>query len=153
MNAVVWTDGSGTFKGGSGGVGYVAKIDGVEYEGSLPLDRATNQQAEILAAAYALHEIDVCEHVKVISDSEYVVKGISGWIVGWISRGWKTKENKPVANRAHWERLLAAVARHGKVEFEWCRGHSGIPENERADELAGEARERALNAALVEGMA
>jgi ribonuclease HI len=141
-SATVFTDGSGT-TGGPGGVGYVAVVDGQETEGSLPLARATNQQAEILAAAYALHTIPPCAEVVVYSDSEYVVLGMQSRIVEWIARGWRTKAGSPVANRRHWERLLEAVGRHEKVWFEWVRGHAGHPENERADALAVAARHRA----------
>ena len=65
----------------------------------------------------------------------------------WIARGWRTQGNKPVANQDQWQELLAAQTRHGKVEFRWLRGHDGNRWNERADELAGEARGRAEDAA------
>lgn len=139
MNATVYTDGSGT-TGGPAGIAYVAKLDGVQHEKSLPLRDATNQQAEILAAAYALDQIPVCERVIVWSDSEYLVKGISEWMAGWIRRGWRTGSGSSVKNQAHWRRLLTAQARHGDVKFNWVRGHAGHVDNERADELAGAAR-------------
>lgn len=145
----VWTDGSGT-TGGPAGIGYYALSSDTEgsFTGSLPLRDATNQQAEILAAAFALHELPEGSTVTVVSDSEYVVKGVNEWIVGWMGRGWRTKAGKPVANQRHWERLLAAVARHRSVTFEWTRGHVGTDGNERADRLAGEARTRAQLEAL-----
>lgn len=153
MKAVVYCDGSGGATAGPGGVGFVATVDGVTYEGSLPLDRATNQMAELLAAAYVLDQIEPCELVQVVSDSEYVVKGISEWLPAWERRGWRTASGRPVKNVSHWRRLLVAAARHERVEFQWTRGHAGNEGNERADQLAGEARERALNAALAAGTA
>lgn len=145
MIATVYTDGS-VNTGGPGGIGFVASVDGpelvraIEFEGSLPLANATNQQAEILAAAYALDQLDPCSLVVVWSDSEYVVKGMTSWIAKWMTRGWKTGEGKPVKNQAHWQRLIVACGRHEQVAFQWLKGHAGHPLNERADQLAGEAR-------------
>jgi ribonuclease HI len=139
----VYTDGSGT-TGGPAGVGYVVVTDGAAVdEGSLPLPDATNYQAEVLAAVFALDEIDPCEQVKVWSDSEYLVKN---WVrlPGWIERGWRTASRSPVKNQPHWTQLMEAVSRHGAVTFEWLRGHDGNEWNERADVLAGEARMRAI---------
>lgn len=132
--ALLYVDGSGFAQGGPAGVGYVGQVvaDGMarEVEGALHVATATNQQAEILAAAYALTEIPVCDEVLVISDSQY--------LVSTMSHGWNRK-----ANLRHWERLEQAVARHGSVRFSWAKGHNGNPGNERADALAGIAREEA----------
>lgn len=126
----VYADGSGT-TGGPAGIGYFARNGSRETSGSLPLRDATNQQAELLAAAYALHCLPEGSTVKVVSDSEYLV-------LGW-NEGRKRKKNV-----AHWFRLELAVARHREVTFEWTRGHVGTPGNEEADRLAGEARRDAL---------
>lgn len=136
--AIVHTDGSGLAQGGPAGIAYVARIGPTELEGSRSLANATNQQAEILAASLALHEIPPCDLVVLHSDSQYVVRGW-GWLPGWIRRGWRTTSG-PVANRRHWERLQEAVARHGDVTFRWVRGHNGNRGNERADALAYLAR-------------
>ena len=82
----------------------------------------------------ALEAIEDRGPIIVVSDSQYVVKGITQWIAGWKRRGWLNSQNKPVANRALWERLDAA--RSHRVGFEWVRGHAGDPGNERADYLA-----------------
>lgn len=145
MTVTVYCDGSGGSTPTFGGVGYVASADDEHwFEGSLPLAAATNQQAEILAAAYALDQIDPAPEVLVVSDSEYVVKGAGERLEGWIARGWLTRSNRPVKNQPHWRRLIAARSRHGSVRFEWVRGHAGTWQNERADELAGEARRQAI---------
>lgn len=139
---IVYCDGSGT-TGGPAGIAFVAEVDEVDrIERSLPLRDATNQQAEILAAAFALHEVPSAAKVIVYSDSEYVVLAMQGRLERWIERGWRTTGG-PVANQAHWRRLLAAVERHIEVEFLWCKGHAGVGENDRADELAVQARRRA----------
>jgi ribonuclease HI len=137
MNAVVYTDGSGT-TGGPAGIGFVAYLGDTKTEvsGSLPLANATNQQAEILAAAYALHKLaeDVGSlEIEIRSDSEYVVLGMND----------KTRKRKK--NLAHWQRLEDAVAQHDSVVFAWTKGHAGTEGNERADALAGRARAQAKN--------
>jgi ribonuclease HI len=151
VNVTVWTDGSGT-TGGPAGIGYVAFADEIEGAilGSLPLRNATNQQAEILAVALALHELPGRSTVTVVSDSEYVVLG---WndprrLLLWKTNGWRKASGGPVANVAHWQRLLRAAERHASVTVEWTRGHVGTDGNERADRLAGQARATALADAL-----
>lgn len=147
---VVYADGSGT-TGGPAGIGYYAIFDedGMDgtYSGSLSLANATNQQAEILAAAFALHELPEGSEILVVSDSEYVVKGWNEYLPAWRARGWRKASGGTPKNRAHWERLIAAVARHESVRFEWTRGHVGTDGNERADKLAGQARRDAQAAA------
>lgn len=143
MNITVWTDGSGT-TGGPAGIGFYAITDELEgtIEGSLALSNATNQQAELLAAAYALNELPAESHVTLISDSEYVV-------LGWN----EYPRRKRKRNLDHWARLQIAAARHRSVTFEWTRGHAGTEGNERADKLAGSARREAKRQAEVLALA
>lgn len=68
------------------------------------------------------------------SDSQYLVKGMSEWVYGWISRGWKRKEGA-IENLALWQEAVAAAARH-RVAWRWVRGHAGHPQNEWANDLA-----------------
>ncbi len=75
--------------------------------------------------------------MRVYTDSQYVQKGISEWIRGWKRKGWKTADNKPVKNEDLWKCLDQLNAAH-QVEWHWVRGHSGHPENERADALANQ---------------
>ncbi len=137
---LIYCDGSGQSSGGAGGCGYVAIIGDFVFEGSIGLASATNQQAEILAAAYALDQIDPAEEVHVWSDSEYVVKGWNEWLANWRGRGWRTMSGKVVKNQPHWRRLIVAAERHKVVKFQWLPGHEGHEWNERADDLAGAAR-------------
>ncbi len=76
------------------------------------------------------------------TDSVYLRKGITQWVPTWKSNGWKTVEKKPVKNADLWRRLDAAAQKH-HVEWFWVKGHSGHPENERADELACQGAEEA----------
>lgn len=137
---MVWTDGSGT-TGGPAGIGYVAQSpdEPESVLGSLPLDNATNQQAELLAAALALHELPTGSVVTVVSDSEYLVKGWNEYP--------KRKRKK---NLTHWARLTQAAKRHRSVVFKWTRGHAGTEQNELADRLAGAARQVAIRQASTE---
>ena len=74
--------------------------------------------------------------VVVVTDSQYVQRGMLEWLVQWQQNGWKTAAKKPVKNLDLWQQLQAEVARHRAVKWEWVRGHSQHPENEIADELA-----------------
>ena len=83
------------------------------------------------------------------TDSTYVIRGIREWNHAWRRRGWKTVEGKDVVNRDLWEELaaLARTRRGREVEWHFVRGHSGIPGNERVDEIAeGNAAGRAAGA-------
>jgi len=95
----------------------------------------TNNRMELMAAISALEALDRPATVTVVTDSNYVKGGVTGWIFGWKKNGWKTAARKPVKNVDLWQRLDLAQARH-QVVWEWVKGHSGHPENERADELA-----------------
>ena len=73
--------------------------------------------------------------VTIYTDSTYVMKGITDWMANWKRRGWMTAAKKPVKNVDLWQQLDAALGRH-HAHWQWVKGHSGVPENERADELA-----------------
>ena len=99
--------------------------------------RTTNNRMELLAAIHALETLAQASEITVVTDSAYVKNGVTQWIEGWKGNGWKTAAKKPVKNVELWQRLDDARARH-KVSWEWIKGHSGNPENDRADELARE---------------
>jgi ribonuclease HI len=63
------------------------------------------------------------------------MKGMTQWLANWKNNNWKTAAKKPVKNVELWQRLEQAISRHS-VDWRWVKGHSGVPENERADELA-----------------
>ena len=95
----------------------------------------TNNRMELLAAINALNALEMPSTITVVTDSVYVKDGITKWIFGWKSRGWKTAAKKPVKNVELWKDLDAATQRHS-VTWEWIKGHAGHEENEKADELA-----------------
>ena len=98
----------------------------------------TNQIAELTAAIEALSHIPAGDSVELVLDSQYVLKGISEWRTGWERRGWKNAKGEPVANLSLWRKLFALTDMR-KVSVRWVKGHSGHPENERADQLASAA--------------
>ena len=102
------------------------------------IGRGTNQIAEITAAIEGLARTPEGAQVELVSDSQYVLKGLSEWRAGWLRRNWRNSKNEPVANRELWERLFA-VADARRVGVRWVRGHAGDTHNERADALANEA--------------
>lgn len=95
----------------------------------------TNNRMELMAAISALEALGRPTAITVITDSQYVKNGVTGWIHGWKRNGWKTAAKKPVKNAELWQQLDEAAKRH-QVTWEWVKGHAGHPENERADELA-----------------
>ncbi len=90
---------------------------------------------ELIAVIKGLETLMRPCRVRIVTDSQYVKQGITQWIARWRRNGWRTASKQPVKNRDLWERLDAALQMH-QVEWEWVRGHTGHPENERADQLA-----------------
>jgi ribonuclease HI len=132
---VIYTDGA--CKGNPGPGGWGAWLRSGDHEKELFGGEAgtTNNRMELTAVIEALASLKRNCDVVVYTDSEYVKNGISSWIHGWKSRGWKTADGKPVKNVELWQRLEALASLH-KVEWRWVRGHTGDPGNERADALA-----------------
>ena len=106
----------------------------------------TNNRMELMAAIRALESLKRPCQVSITTDSEYVRKGITEWILNWKRRNWKTADKKPVKNAELWRRLDDAAAKH-VVKWHWVRGHTGHPENERADALANKAIDELLKKA------
>ena len=90
---------------------------------------------ELTAAIRGLEALQRRSRVSVYTDSKYVRDGITTWLADWKRRDWRTADRKPVKNQDLWEHLDVLAAAHD-VEWHWVRGHSGHPENERADALA-----------------
>ena len=102
------------------------------------IGHGTNQIAELTAAIEGLSLIPPGEHVELVSDSQYVLKGLSEWRAAWERKGFRNSKGEPVANQALWKKLFA-LADQRKVDTRWVRGHNGDPYNERADALANKA--------------
>jgi ribonuclease HI len=93
---------------------------------------------ELMAAIKALEAMTRHCDVRLLTDSQYVKKGITEWLPSWKARNWKTAAKKPVKNADLWIRLDTVAAGH-EIHWEWVRGHSGHDENERVDALARQA--------------
>lgn len=134
----IFTDGACKGNPGPGGWGALIRSGANEKElsGGEPL--TTNNRMELMAAIEALNALKRPCHVILSTDSNYVKDGITKWVFGWQKNGWKTADRKPVKNAELWQALVQATKRH-TIEWRWVKGHSGHPENDRADALASAA--------------
>lgn len=131
----IFSDGACSGNPGPGGWGTILRFGGHEKELSGFDPETTNNRMELTGAIAGLEALSRPCRVELTTDSEYVKKGMTEWIDGWVKRGWKNSQKKPVANRDLWERLLELTQQH-QVEWHWVRGHDGHEENERCDALA-----------------
>ena len=97
----------------------------------------TNNRMELTAVIRALEALKRSCQLKIYTDSVYVQKGMTEWIVGWKARGWRTSDKKPVKNDDLWQQLDGLAQAH-EIEWIWVKGHAGHEGNERADALANE---------------
>ncbi len=134
---VIYTDGACLGNPGPGGWAAVLVRPGGVTEIGGREESTTNNRMELRAAIEGLRRAEPGERVRVVTDSVYLLKGISDWIHGWKRRGWRRAQGGPVLNRDLWEELDRLA--HGgalKVAWEHVPGHSGHPFNERCDALA-----------------
>ena len=139
----IYTDGACRGNPGPGAYGVVIKMGEKVKELSGAAEHTTNNRMELTAAIVALEALKEPCLVDLTSDSKYVIQGITEWIIGWKSRGWRNASKKPVVNRDLWEQLDLARKKH-KIEWHWVKGHSGHEENERCDELANIAMDNMI---------
>ena len=131
----IFTDGACRGNPGPGGWGAILRNGTKEREISGGEVLTTNNRMELMAAIQALNALKRPCRVELHTDSVYVRDGITKWIHGWRRNGWKTSDKKPVKNAELWQGLLEACEPH-RIEWHWVEGHSGHPENDRADALA-----------------
>ncbi len=133
--ATIYCDGACSGNPGPGGWGTLVDQNGArrELSGGNPL--TTNNQMELQAMIEGLKAVSPGTQVKIVTDSEYVNKGATLWIKGWIRNGWKTASKQPVKNKELWQELHALLQQRPH-QIQWVKGHAGHPENERCDELA-----------------
>ncbi len=139
----IYADGACRGNPGPGGYGVILKFQDAgckihEKEIKGAEKDTTNNKMEMTAAIAGLKTLKEPCHVTVVSDSNYLVQGMTKWIKTWLKKEWKTADKNPVKNKEMWEELINLSKRH-KIEWKWIKGHNGHIENERADKLANEA--------------
>ena len=132
------TDGACLGNPGRGGWAAILRYNQHKKElwGSEP--HTTNNRMELRAAIEGLRALKEGCAVEVVTDSEYLKNGISGWIKGWKRNGWMTKAGTPVVNQDLWQALDEQVERH-QTAWTWTKGHASHEDNNRCDELASRA--------------
>jgi ribonuclease HI len=138
MEVDIFCDGACSGNPGVGGYGAILRCRGQEKELSGAEGETTNNRMEMTAAIVALQALTRPCRVTIVTDSQYLVKGMTEWLPGWIRKGWMNSRKEPVLNRDLWERLNELCSVH-TVRWTWVQGHNGHPENERCDLLARQA--------------
>ncbi|RSM57943.1 ribonuclease HI [Amycolatopsis sp. WAC 01376] len=146
----IYTDGACSGNPGPGGWGAVLRYGTVEKEiyGGDP-GPTTNNRMELTAPIEALESLKRRVAVDIYTDSTYVRNGITSWVRNWKNNGWTTSAKTPVKNADLWRRLDEAASKHD-VEWHWVKGHSGHPENERADRLAVKGVEEVVGRPVIQ---
>ncbi|HSI24046.1 MAG TPA: ribonuclease HI [Methylotenera sp.] len=139
MNELVEIYADGACKGNPGPGGWGAWLQYAGKEKSIHGGEVvtTNNRMELTAVIRALELLKRPCNVKIYTDSVYVQKGMTEWIQGWKSRGWRTADKKAVKNDDLWKALDLLASQHS-IEWIWVRGHAGDVGNEKADALANE---------------
>jgi ribonuclease HI len=136
----IFTDGACSGNPGPGGWAAILRSGKHEKEISGGEALTTNNRMELTAAIRGLELLRRPSDVTVYTDSRYVMDGITRWLSRWKLNGWRTTDKKPVKNDDLW-RVLDALSTCHRTKWKWVAGHSGHPENERADTLARAAIE------------
>ena len=131
----IFTDGACSGNPGPGGWAAILRSGAHEREISGGERQTTNNRMELTAAIRGLEALKKPSLAIIYTDSRYVMDGLTKWLPRWKANGWKTDDKKPVKHDDLWRALDLAVQRHDVV-WRWVAGHSGHPENERADALA-----------------
>lgn len=134
----LFTDGACRGNPGPGGWGVLLRCGNEEKRLFGADANTTNNRMELMAVIEGLRALNkVCE-LQIVTDSQYVLKGVTEWMDNWKRKGWRTSANKPVKNADLWQMLDALLQDH-VIQWHWVRGHTGHVENEIADGLANQA--------------
>ncbi len=140
----IYADGACLGNPGPGGYGVVLIYGENRKELSGGFRLTTNNRMELMAAITGLETVKGKCVVTLYTDSQYVVNAVEkGWARRWKANGWKRTKTEKAQNPDLWERLLKACDGH-EATFVWVRGHAGIPENERCDQLSKEAAQAGM---------
>lgn len=138
---IIYTDGACSGNPGPGGWAFVAVESsgtGTKIESSGSELNTTNNRMELTAVINGISFIKAIAYssMLILTDSKYIVDAVNqGWLNSWVSKNWKKSDGKSVLNQDLWSKLLELMSVYN-VSFQWVKGHAGIPENERCDELA-----------------
>lgn len=131
----IFSDGACSGNPGPGGYGTLLRFGDIEKEFSGYAPDTTNNRMELTGAIVGLEALKRPCQVRLVTDSQYLVKGMTEWLSGWQRNNWKNSKKEAVLNRDLWERLVELAQIH-QIEWVWVKGHAGHPDNERCDELA-----------------
>ena len=148
---VLFTDGACSGNPGPGGWGYILRhvASGKQKKGSGGQSLTTNNKMELSAVIEGLKSLHKSSVVRVVTDSQYVSKGMTEWVKGWIRNDWMRgsgRKKEPVKNRELWEELVRLCDEH-RVTFQHVKGHAGHAENEECDRMAVAATNEAARTA------
>ena len=140
IETILFTDGACSGNPGPGGWAFIRRHvpSGKRMEASGGEAETTNNRMELRAVVEGLSALKRPTSIKIVSDSSYVLNGLSKWMKSWKANGWRRREKGRLAevkNLDLWQKLDELISLHD-VDFEWIKGHAGHPENERCDELA-----------------
>lgn len=136
----IFTDGACSGNPGLGGWAAVLRYKDVEKEINGGEEATTNNRMELKAVINALKMLKTACEADIYTDSQYVMKGATEWLRGWVANSWRTADKKPVKNSDLWQEIYHLNKRH-TLHWHWVKGHAGHPENERCDLLARAAIE------------
>ena len=145
MSIEMYTDGACKGNPGPGGWGVLLRYNGVEKTLKGAEAQTTNNRMELTAAIRGLEALKRSCEVDLYTDSQYLRQGMLSWLAQWKKNGWRNSKKEAVKNADLWQRLDELSQSH-QIRWHWVKGHSGHPENERADALANEAIEALLGA-------
>jgi ribonuclease HI len=139
----IYTDGACRGNPGPGGWGALLRFNDQEKNIKGAECHTTNNRMELMAAIQGLTALKQQSIVDLYTDSQYVRQGMMSWLAQWKKNGWRNSKKEPVKNVDLWQQLDSLAQTH-QVTWHWVKGHSGHPENERADRLANEAIDELL---------
>ena len=140
----LYTDGACSGNPGPGGWACLLVYKEKQKEMSGGQKRTTNNQMELTAVIQGLSLLKEKCIVDLYTDSKYVLEGATLWLNGWIQKGWKKADKKPVLNMEYWQQLYPLLQSH-EITWHWVKGHAGHPQNERVDQLACIQRDNFAN--------
>jgi len=137
--AIIYLITDGACSGNPGKGAYAALLRYGKHEKEIVgvIEDTTNNRMELMAAIKGLEAITRPSRVEITTDSQYLKKGMEEWLPKWIANGWKTANRGAVKNQDLWEQLSQLASKHS-LTWQWVKGHSGHPDNERVDKLASQ---------------